>query len=292
MSSELLSRLSETMGTVDISSPPEVDRLVAEADRRQRRQRSWIVGAAVAGCLVLIGLLANLRGTGSFVASTTAEAAPGAPPARTPLSFLDVVPTLIADAWLRTFLVALLAGGLAAGASRLRKRRVARPLPDWGKVALTMLGSLIVLIVGFRLSTQIYFAPSQSMEPAIMVGSRFVVATHDTDVVAGDVVVYQVPAGVAGRSELHDLVKRVIGVGGDTVQAIDGQLLVNDVPSAALWIDPAIPIRDFGPIDVPVNEFFMMGDNYPRSRDSRSHGTVARSELVGTVRWATNSWSG
>ena len=63
-------------------------------------------------------------------------------------------------------------------------------------------------------------------------------------------------------------------------------------PSVVLSIDAAVPIGDFGPIEVPASEYFTMGDNYRNSLDSRSRGTVAQEDILGTVRWATGGWSG
>ena len=106
----------------------------------------------------------------------------------------------------------------------------------------------------------------------------------------GDVIVFlhkaSVPEG-AGPSLKGNLVKRVIGVGGDTVQVLGAQVLVNgeQIPEPyAVW---GLGGRNlsFGPVRVPEDSVFVMGDNRDDSQDSRfwHDPFVAESKIQGRV---------
>ncbi len=126
----------------------------------------------------------------------------------------------------------------------------------------------------------------------------------------GDIVTCWSPADGAR------LVKRVVGVPGDVLEMIDGRLVVNgrmlaytatdtvaiqaamgeDAEDKKFYIEElpdhshvvAITpgkraMRNFGPVSVPPDKFFMMGDNRDNSADSRYFGFVTRDEIVGRV---------
>ena len=136
----------------------------------------------------------------------------------------------------------------------------------------------------------------------------------------GDVVVFYAPHN--GQR----FVKRVVGLPGDTVELRREQLIINGssmdyTPLApevsaqladgerqaslfateklpgcdhAVMVTPHLPAkRDAGPIRVPENQYFMMGDNRDNSFDSRYFGPVDRSRIVGrtsSVLWSMNGW--
>jgi signal peptidase I len=115
----------------------------------------------------------------------------------------------------------------------------------------------------------------------------------------GDVVVFRFPLD---RS--NDFIKRLVGVPGDTIQIRNKQVYVNNVlyqNSHELHTDPQIlsesqAVRDnFGPIQVPVNSYFMMGDNRDNSYDSRFWGFVQSEDIVGLAfikywSWDNTTW--
>ena len=93
-----------------------------------------------------------------------------------------------------------------------------------------------------------------------------------------DVIVFKFP-----QDPSKDFIKRVIGVAGDVVESRDKQLYVNHKPvnqAFGVHSDPHIisgnirPRDNFGPITVPENSLFVMGDNRDESFDSRFWGFV------------------
>ncbi len=110
----------------------------------------------------------------------------------------------------------------------------------------------------------------------------------------GDVVVFEFP-----EDPSKDFIKRVIGVGGDTVEVRDKVVYVNGKP---LKHDPGIhtdpydipgvlqPRDNFGPVTVPKGKLFVMGDNRDHSYDSRFWGFVDLDELRGKAFMIYWSW--
>jgi signal peptidase I len=121
-----------------------------------------------------------------------------------------------------------------------------------------------------------------------MVGDRILVSKlsyHLHDVHRGDIVVFGRPP--AESSDIKDLVKRVIGLPGETISSGPrGEVLINGKPIDQPWLTarakatpgPSIRTQKIGP-----NQYFVMGDNRGDSADSRFFGTIPRSIIVGHV---------
>ena len=91
-----------------------------------------------------------------------------------------------------------------------------------------------------------------------------------------------VSAAKAANSDAFVL-KRVIAVAGDTIEVRDRQLLVNGRPVDEPYLAGDMVTRDFGPIGIPSDHFFIMGDNRNATRDSRHYGPVASGEVLGRI---------
>src|SRR5881394_382240 len=165
--------------------------------------------------------------------------------------------------------------------------------------------------------------PTGSMRPTILEGDRVFVNKLAYDLKVpfttwhiaewsnpqrGDIVVFFSP------KDGTRLVKRVVGLPGDTVELRNEQLVINGEPVDYTTLDPKIPgqlsepervrsifateklparshavmvingvqaLRTFGPVHVAEDHYFMMGDNRDNSFDSRYFGTVDRSQIVG-----------
>ncbi len=109
---------------------------------------------------------------------------------------------------------------------------------------------------------------SESMEDTLMVNERFIGNRlyykfgHTPQ--RHDVVVFRAP-----DDDSHLMVKRVIGVGGDTVQIKDGELLINGVVTEEPYIKEKM-LGHFGPYEVPEGSYLLLGDNRNRSSDARA----------------------
>ena len=110
----------------------------------------------------------------------------------------------------------------------------------------------------------------------------------------GDVIVFKYPIDPS-----LDFIKRVIGVPGDEIQIVDKQVYINGIPyrnQHEMHKDNQIlpaeaEVRDnFGPIRVPEDSYFVMGDNRDNSHDSRFWGFVNKSNLVGKAIIKFWSW--
>jgi len=137
--------------------------------------------------------------------------------------------------------------------------------------------------------------PSGSMEDTLLIGdyimvNRFVYAPYSFEwerallplrrIQRGDVVVFKHPPGPE-----QDFIKRVIGLPGDTIELRGGRLYVNDRWIDEPYVNDVYRIQDadknFGPIQVRPDDFFVMGDHRDASSDSRKWGPVPRDLMKG-----------
>ena len=160
--------------------------------------------------------------------------------------------------------------------------------PRWRSIREWVVVIALALLAAFALRAvvvQTYFIPSHSMAPTLEVGDRLMVyklAFRIGQVDRGDLVVFNRPPSVAD-SQLNDFVKRVIGLPGERVQAIDGVVHIDNVPLREGYLPPNVSTGDFGPLVVPNDQLFVMGDNRANSRDSRWFGPIDVDLLVGEV---------
>lgn len=104
----------------------------------------------------------------------------------------------------------------------------------------------------------------------------------------GDIIVFHHP-----RNPSRDLIKRVIGLPGETVEILDGRVLVDGTPLN----EPYVFYRSHysGRYELGPEEFFVLGDNRPNSDDSHSWGTLDRDQIVGKAwisYWPPTTWGG
>ena len=147
-----------------------------------------------------------------------------------------------------------------------------------------------------RARSQIYQTPSQAMEPTLLPGDHVIVhhvAYQAADPQQGDVVVYRYP-DENGKRFLH----RVIGLPGDQIAIRDQVVYVNGEALSEPYVrhsdrsSMAGHVRDhLPPITVPLETYFLMGDNREESLDSRFLGPINKSHVLGRVLfvyWSVN----
>jgi signal peptidase I len=138
----------------------------------------------------------------------------------------------------------------------------------------------LILFLVIRQVVQNYRIESHSMEPNFYEGEFVLVsklAYRLGEPERGNVVVFQNPNNAA-----EDYIKRVIGLPGDTVEVVGDTILINGEELPQPYVHNANPEGTyFGPLVVPDGTIFVMGDNRPRSSDSRAIGPIDESLLRG-----------
>jgi signal peptidase I len=172
-------------------------------------------------------------------------------------------------------------GDSAASGSRPGKNKRRRWLLSW--VGVIVLGAVVAL--GLRLFVvQTFFVPSGSMIPTLQIGDRMLVLKVGYSVQRGAVVVFRRPPGDLSDPNQDDLVKRVIGLPGETIWSVGNTVYINGRPLAEPWLPRNDPLGP--PITrqrIPKGDYFMMGDNRADSYDSRDWGPLPRSYIIGRV---------
>ena len=119
------------------------------------------------------------------------------------------------------------------------------------------------------------------MQPTLQPGDRVVVDTRryrDAPPAFGEIVVCDFGDGTL-------LVKRVVGVPGDTIELRGPALLRNGTLVAEQYLNPEVGMRlsDSRPLTLGADEFFVLGDFRGNSMDSRQRGPMARDQIFGRV---------
>jgi len=143
-------------------------------------------------------------------------------------------------------------------------------------------GALLVAFVIKTFLLQAFYIPSLSMAPTLKINDRVLVNKLSYDlhpVHRGDVVVFKSPPNEG--SQIKDLIKRVIGLPGETVESRDGHILINGQPLNEPYLGPDVFTGPVEKIIVPPGQYWVMGDNRPNSRDSRFFGTIPKSLIIG-----------
>jgi signal peptidase I len=157
---------------------------------------------------------------------------------------------------------------------------------------------------------QAFKIPSGSMKNTLLIGdhilvnkfiygvklpfiNKTIIPISEPDV--GDIVVFKFP-----EDPKKDFIKRVVAVAGDEVQLKNKAVFVNGKPQStdmAIFLDPHIfpgrlqPRDNLGPVTVPENSIFVMGDNRDQSYDSRFWGYVDLNDVKGKAFIIYWSWN-
>jgi signal peptidase I len=168
---------------------------------------------------------------------------------------------------------------------RRKPRSSVRSAVEWVAV---IVGALVVALVVKTFLFQAFYIPSASMEPTLRKGDRVLVnkLSYDLhDLHRGDIVVFELPPEKVGADGIKDLIKRVIGLPGETIETREGIVYINDkkidepyLPDGVTTNKPPIPRQV-----VPDGHIFVMGDNRDNSADSRyaTRGPIPIDTVVG-----------
>jgi signal peptidase I len=160
---------------------------------------------------------------------------------------------------------------------------------------------LIAVVIAILLRTFVvatYSIPTGSMEPTLQIGDRILVDKMSYSlhgVGRSDIVVFSTPKNEnCAGAPVSNLVKRVIGLPGETISLSSGQVYINGKLLPEPWLPTAVrnettPGPSLEPYSlnhrftVPAGDVFVMGDNRTESCDSRYWGPIPRSTIVGKV---------
>lgn len=213
-----------------------------------------------------------------------------------------------------------------------KKRTKTAAMPKWIEYARSFFPVLLVVLVIRSFLFEPYRIPSGSLKPTLLVGDLIVVNKFNYgfrlpvlhtkfipigEPKVGDIVVFRMP----GNPHM-DLIKRIVGVPGDSLSYINKVLYINGKPMPQNFVGKAmdnnggpdswpVDIRrevltnkthdiyvrpdqnisgDFQNIVVPKDSFFAMGDNRDGSNDSRFWGFVPEANIVGEAHRIVFSW--
>ena len=179
------------------------------------------------------------------------------------------------------------------GSRILESHPAKRALLEWGVIVAVALLAAILLRA---FVVQPFSIPSGSMEPTLEPHDRILVNKLSYQlhpVHRGDIVVFKKPADDTTPG-ITDLVKRVIGLPGETISARGGQVYIDGRNLSESWLPkvdqqvttfpssiPGCLPSPPGSCRIPSGEYFMLGDNRTDSSDSRVIGPIPRSLFIG-----------
>ena len=130
----------------------------------------------------------------------------------------------------------------------------------------------------------LYRIAQDSMEPTLEPGDLLVVGPANDAV--GEIVVFEPPPGSDGSGQNVPWIKRVVAVGGDTVEIRNGAVWVNDVKLNEPYVyegQATDEVDGQTAWQVPKGDLFVLGDHRDLSMDSRAMGPIAISSVIGMV---------
>lgn len=186
--------------------------------------------------------------------------------------------------------------------------------PIWRDYLEALIWAVVLALIIRTWGVQAFKIPSGSMKPTLLIGDHLLVSKSSygiklpfSDKVIiplgsperGDIVVFRFP-----EDRDKDFIKRIIALPGESVEVKNKQIFINGQPLKDPWghyadriiLPPGVQPRDnFGPVIVPEDHYFVMGDNRDQSYDSRfwfhgRGGFVPREDILGCAFIIYWSW--
>ena len=166
--------------------------------------------------------------------------------------------------------------------------------------SIVAIACILFVLAPFLLRTfvvQAYKIPSGAMKPTLLVGDHILVdknATTLDKINRKDIIIFVYP-----KDPPKDFVKRLVGLPGDIIEIQNKELFINGEPfieNYTIHTDPKIlpsdkyPRDNLGPITIPPDHIFVMGDNRDQSFDSRFWGFLDINKIKGKVTKIYWSW--
>ena len=175
----------------------------------------------------------------------------------------------------------------------------------------SIIAAVVLALIIRSFVIQAFKIPSGSMLPTLLVGDHILVNKFIygikipfTDIKIfplrsprrGDIIVFRYP-----MDKKKDFIKRVVGVEDDVVEIRDKVVFINREPwkdnygvhkDSATLPGSVSPRDNFGPVTVPEDSLFTLGDNRDQSRDSRFFGFIALEKVKGRAIIISFSWDG
>ena len=193
------------------------------------------------------------------------------------------------------------------GLDRLEKNRslFLKQIFEW--IVVIAIALIVAMLVRLFLLQQFYIS-GPSMETTMFSDNRVLVSKLSYkigEIDRGDVVVFDRATMNGSQIEHDDLIKRVIGLGGETIEIRDCSVYIDGEKLEETYL----PSRDMGlenlsdrcgVVSMPVttienDEVFLVGDNRPQSFDSRMFGPIKKDLIIGqafVLIWPPSAWSG
>ena len=192
------------------------------------------------------------------------------------------------------------------GLDRLEKKRslFLKQIFEW--IVVIAIALIVAMLVRLFLLQQFYIS-GPSMETTMFSDNRVLVsklAYKIGDIDRGDVVVFDRATMNGSQIEHDDLIKLVIGLGGESIEIRDCSVYIDGTKLD----EPYLPSRDIGlanlsdrcgVVSMPLttienDEVFLFGDNRPQSFDSRMFGPIKKDLIIGqafVLMWPPSAWS-
>jgi signal peptidase I len=216
---------------------------------------------------------------------TTSERNTGSTPDPEPTTFREIpgtggaaIPPSPTD---RTFSIDEQVSGSSKGSSKEgSKPSTTHTIVSWG---ITIVIAIVATLAVRAFVFEQYSIPSTSMVPTLDVGDRVLVSKLNRTPGRGDVIVFTRPSNDPPQTadDPKVLIKRVIGLPGETVEARDGKVYVDGKALDESYLPKGTVTTIAKPITVPKGDILVLGDNRGVSQDGRYFGPIPEKLIVG-----------
>lgn len=159
---------------------------------------------------------------------------------------------------------------------KTKKTKAKNEVYDWTKaIVVAIILAVLIRIFVFEFAV----VEQTSMYPTLVENDKLCVIKityYFSPPERGDIVIVKL-------SESKSLVKRVIALGGETIEIKDNAVYIDGTLLEEDYLVDGLIYNDYGPVTVDEGSYFVMGDNRPVSQDSREIGFIVREDITGRV---------